>query len=245
MSAPELKLEKIVSPDKLRRKLAALAKNATEEGGKQAVRNAVLQTLRETLASGRHSAETMLKKDGHGTLCARRGIHFIVEKPVTESLESAAALLREVRAAGIKTLVGHQRRYLPPLRTARELVASGHLGRIVGANILWAGWRLVTESMSGLMDEAVVAEVARRIREVISSNAEGALEAHDVKTRTAGRVTFIEFHLVVPGTMNVSESHAVCDRIEGALRKGVEGAIITIHVEPEEKAKHPGGVPVV
>ncbi|MGH6760584.1 MAG: [protein-PII] uridylyltransferase [Phyllobacterium sp.] len=72
MSAPELKLEKIVSPEKLRRKLAALAKNATEEGGKQSVRSAVLQVLRDTLASGRHSAETMLKKDGHGTICAQR-----------------------------------------------------------------------------------------------------------------------------------------------------------------------------
>ena len=64
------------------------------------------------------------------------------------------------------------------------------------------------------MDEAVTAEVARRIREVIAANAAGAIEAHDVKTRTAGRVTFIEFHLVVPGDMTVAASHAICDRIE-------------------------------
>ena len=89
------------------------------------------------------------------------------------------------------------------------------LAALVGANILWAGWRLVRESVSGLMDEAVTAEVARQIREVIASNAEGAIEAHDVKTRTAGRVTFIEFHLVVPGNMTVAASHAICDRIEG------------------------------
>jgi cation diffusion facilitator family transporter len=118
------------------------------------------------------------------------------------------------------------------------------LAAIVGANILWAGWRLVTESMSGLMDEAVVAEVARRIREVISSNAEGALEAHDVKTRTAGRVTFIEFHLVVPGSMTVAASHEICDRIELALTEAVPGAQVLIHVEPEAEAKQTG-VPVV
>ena len=33
---------------------------------------------------------------------------------------------------------------------------------------------------------------------------QGAIEAHDVKTRQAGRVTFIEFHLVVPGSMTVA-----------------------------------------
>ena len=90
------------------------------------------------------------------------------------------------------------------------------------------------------MDEAVTAEVARHIREVISSNAEGAIEAHDVKTRTAGRVTFIEFHLVVPGSMTVAASHLICDRIEEALRSAVHGAQVLIHVEPEEEAKTSG-----
>jgi cation diffusion facilitator family transporter len=118
------------------------------------------------------------------------------------------------------------------------------LAALVGANILWAGWRLVRESVSGLMDEAVTVEVARHIRDVISSNAEGAIEAHDVKTRTAGRVTFIEFHLVVPGSMTVAASHVICDRIEQALQAAVHDAQVLIHVEPEEEAKQTG-VPVV
>jgi divalent metal cation (Fe/Co/Zn/Cd) transporter len=118
------------------------------------------------------------------------------------------------------------------------------LAALVAANIMWAGWRLVRESVSGLMDEAVTAEVARHIRDVISSNAEGAIEAHDVKTRTAGRATFIEFHLVVPGSMTVAASHVICDRIEQALQAAVLDAQVLIHVEPEEEAKHTG-VPVV
>ena len=118
------------------------------------------------------------------------------------------------------------------------------LAALVALNILWAGWRLMRESVGGLMDEAVTAEVARRIREVIAANAEGAIEAHDVKTRTAGRVTFIEFHLVVPGDMTVAASHAICDRLEAALTEAVPGAEVLIHVEPEAEAKQKG-VPVV
>jgi cation diffusion facilitator family transporter len=118
------------------------------------------------------------------------------------------------------------------------------LAAVVAVNILWAGWRLMRDSISGLMDEAVTAEVARHIRDVISSNAEGAIEAHDVKTRTAGRATFIEFHLVVPGSMTVAASHVICDRIEQALQAAVLDAQVLIHVEPEEEAKHTG-VPVV
>jgi divalent metal cation (Fe/Co/Zn/Cd) transporter len=78
----------------------------------------------------------------------------------------------------------------------------------------------------------------------ISKEAQGAIEAHDLRTRHAGRTTFIEFHLVVPGTMTVAESHAICDRVEAALKEDVPHAVITIHVEPEEKAKLEG-VPVV
>ena len=75
---------------------------------------------------------------------------------------------------------------------------------------------------------------------VPAKHGEGALEAHDVRTRHAGRSTFVDFHLVVPGEMRVSEAHTICDRLEAVLREEVEGAVVIIHVEPEEKAKHSG-----
>lgn len=114
------------------------------------------------------------------------------------------------------------------------------LAVLVGVNILWSGWALVKDSVGGLMDAAPPPEEVERIRELISENAEGAIEAHDLRTRHAGRATFIDFHLVVPGDMSVSGAHAICDRIEQALRAEVGPATITIHVEPEDKAKHTG-----
>lgn len=56
-----------------------------------------------------------------------------------------------------------------------------------------------------------------------------------MRMRHAGRLTFLEFHLVVPGAMTVAEAHAICDRIESALRAEMEGLRITIHVEPEAR----------
>lgn len=73
-----------------------------------------------------------------GIECARRGIHFIIEKPVTESLESAAALLREIAKSGVKTLTGHHRRYVQAVRTARRILADGRIGRLVGLSVIWA-----------------------------------------------------------------------------------------------------------
>ncbi|WP_424810983.1 cation diffusion facilitator family transporter [Roseococcus sp. YIM B11640] len=114
------------------------------------------------------------------------------------------------------------------------------LAGLTAINILFSGVRLVRESVGGLMDEAVAPDQLSRIRNTVSQAAEGAIEAHDIRTRQAGRWTFIEFHLVVPGEMRVVDAHDICDRIEAALRAEIGDAVIHIHVEPEGKAKHSG-----
>ena len=125
------------------------------------------------------------------------------------------------------------------------LVLDSVIAIFVAIYILWSGWGLVRQSIGGLMDEAVSEDVLGQIRKAISATADGAIEAHDLRTRHAGRVTFIQFHLVVPGSMSVAESHAICDRIEAALKDAVPDATVTIHVEPEHKAKHPGAIRIV
>lgn len=114
------------------------------------------------------------------------------------------------------------------------------MAALVAVNILWSGSRVVKDSLSGLMDEAVTTDTLERIKESISLKAEGAVEAHDLRTRLAGSVTFVEFHLVVPGDMTVFDAHEICDRIERAIGKAVPDSRVTIHVEPEHKSKHSG-----
>ena len=111
---------------------------------------------------------------------------------------------------------------------------------LVALNVLWTGWRIMRDSVGGLMDESVPEGVLVRVRELIAGNADGAVEAHDVKTRRAGKMTFIEFHLVVAGDMSVSLAHDICDRLERVLRAEIPDTAVSIHVEPENKAKHSG-----
>ena len=84
-----------------------------------------------------------------------------------------------------------------------------------------------------------------RIRDIISANCKGAVEVHDLKTRIAGRATFIEFHLVVDADMSVGASHVICDRIEDALKAEIPSVRVTIHVEPDDEAKLPKGTTAV
>jgi cation diffusion facilitator family transporter len=118
------------------------------------------------------------------------------------------------------------------------------LAAATGVYILWSGTLVIRSSVGGLMDEAPEQAVLDRVRQLVATHAQGALEAHDLRMRQAGRLTFLQFHLVVPGSMTVADSHAICDRIEEALIAEMPHLVVTIHVEPEAKAKA-HGVPVL
>lgn len=108
---------------------------------------------------------------------------------------------------------------------------------LVALQILWSGAHLIQESLGGLMDEAASDDILNQVIDVIANAGEGAVQAHDLRTRQAGQATFVEFHLVVPGDMSVQKSHDLCDRIEDELRKTIPNVRPHIHVEPHNKAK--------
>lgn len=170
----------------------------------------------------------------------------------------ATTLLRKGRRNGSPALVADGKHLMADVVTSVGVIAGigiavatgrpeldAALAALVALNILWSGWGVIRDSLGGLMDEAAPDAIKDRIRDTISENAQGALEAHDLRTRQAGPAVFVDFHLVVPGGMTVADSHEICDRIELALKAEFDDARITIHVEPDEKAKHGGGVPVV
>lgn len=139
--------------------------------------------------------------------------------------------------AGVVLVVVTGMQWLDPLVAALAAVM-----------VLLTGSHLIGQSVGGLLDAAPAAAVLARIRAVLADilveEAGGArsdvFEVHDLRVRQAGRAAFMEFHLVVPGAMSVSQAHRICDRMEAALRGEMAGLRITIHVEPEEKAKHAG-----
>ena len=66
----------------------------------------------------------------NGLSCVERGIPVLVEKPITDTVESAARLVAAAKTAGVPLLVGHHRRHSVILAQARDVIRSGKLGRI-------------------------------------------------------------------------------------------------------------------
>ena len=66
-----------------------------------------------------------------GLECIAAGVPVIVEKPLGDTVASARRLVDAGERAGIAVLTGHHRNYSPIMAKAREIVASGVLGRVV------------------------------------------------------------------------------------------------------------------
>ncbi|MGE0802524.1 MAG: cation diffusion facilitator family transporter [Lautropia sp.] len=111
------------------------------------------------------------------------------------------------------------------------------LAAAVGVYVIWAGWRVVSHSIGGLMDAAPDETTLTRLRATIAATiaAEPAFGYHGLRARTAGRVTFIEFVLSVPGALPVATAHRCCDALEAALGRELPGARVVIHVEPASR----------
>jgi len=104
----------------------------------------------------------------------------------------------------------------------------------VAVHILFTGIDLLRRSADGLMDVALPAADVTRMETLIVAELPAKASFHALRTRKAGSRRFVECHLLVPGDLTVSESHALCDRIESALHERFSKLQVTIHVEPGE-----------
>ena len=91
-------------------------------------------------------------------------------------------------------------------------------------------------SASGLMDAALPAEQQQLIAGVLDRYAADGIVCRAVRTRQAGRRSFVSFEACVPGAWPVREAHGWMTRIERDLVAALPGCEISAHLVPDEDA---------
>jgi cation diffusion facilitator family transporter len=104
----------------------------------------------------------------------------------------------------------------------------------VAVNIIATGVRLVRDSASGLMDRALPAADLERVNAVLGRYTEGDVRFHALRSRRAGRRTFLSVHVLVPGAWSVQRGHDLAEQVEADLRGVVQHATVFTHLEPLE-----------
>lgn len=74
----------------------------------------------------------------HGVEAAARGWHLLIEKPVASTRDDARAVEDAVAKHKVGSLVGHHRRYHANIQQLKDVIASGEIGNVVTASLIWA-----------------------------------------------------------------------------------------------------------
>lgn len=104
---------------------------------------------------------------------------------------------------------------------------------VVGANILFTGYRLVRRSVVGLLDAALPDDEVAIVSAVLADVChDSRVEITQLRTRESGRQRFVYATLAVPGTWTVKRSHDVADDVEHAIDAALPGTTTFVHIEP-------------
>jgi phthalate 4,5-cis-dihydrodiol dehydrogenase len=66
----------------------------------------------------------------HVCLAAAKGKHALVEKPMALTIADCDVMIAAARDAGVKLIIGHSHSFDAPILQAREIIASGAVGKV-------------------------------------------------------------------------------------------------------------------
>jgi cation diffusion facilitator family transporter len=102
---------------------------------------------------------------------------------------------------------------------------------VVALQILWTGWSLIRRSFDGLMDRAIPEDERARIAAILDQVKARGGDYHRLRTRVSGKKSFVDVHLLVPGTMTVHEGHDLAHRLESEIEAAVPHVEVLTHLE--------------
>ncbi|GJM16810.1 MAG: cation transporter [Thermodesulfobacteriota bacterium] len=107
---------------------------------------------------------------------------------------------------------------------------------VIAILIMWSAKDIVIQSLNILMDKELPEEVVVQIEEIILNHSSEVRSFHKLRTRNAGSVKFIEFHVVLDHQLTFVKSHELAEDIIKEIEAVIPNSEVTVHVDPD---KHP------
>jgi cation diffusion facilitator family transporter len=107
---------------------------------------------------------------------------------------------------------------------------------LVGLNILVTGYRLVSQSVTALLDAALPPEELARLDATLAALRSDQLDFAAVRTRESGRHRFVALTVLVPPGWTVEHAHQVSRQVEAAIARELPDTEVTTQVAPRAGA---------
>jgi cation diffusion facilitator family transporter len=102
----------------------------------------------------------------------------------------------------------------------------------VAANIVITGTNLVQRATGGLLDRALPSSDQTALNDALEAFRRSGINFHAIRTRRAGRRSFVSMHVLVPGDWTVRKGHDLLEQIEEAVHAALPDTTVFTHIEP-------------
>ena len=106
---------------------------------------------------------------------------------------------------------------------------------LVAIMILRESFILLKNAYAPLLDTKLPDEEIEIIKSAIEKYNDENISFHQLRTRKAGHLKYVDLHLEVPQEYSVKQSHDICDAIEKDIESKIKNIEVHIHVEPRSK----------
>ncbi len=151
-------------------------------------------------------------------------------KTESVALEADAMHLRTDVYTSVGVLVG-----LAVISITKIQILDPIIAIIVALLITKAAWDITIKSFAPLLDVALPTEEEEQIRQALDQIIpEGVVGFHELRTRRAGSLRYVDMHLVVPRDLSIAQVHTLCDLVEEKITERLPRVSILVHAEPCE-----------
>lgn len=101
----------------------------------------------------------------------------------------------------------------------------------VALYLAWGAWSIWRTSTDVVMDRELPSASRGEIESIVLAHPE-VLSMHDLRTRSSGNQSFLQFHIELGTEISLKAAHDISDAIEEQLEERFPGAEIIIHADP-------------
>jgi len=106
------------------------------------------------------------------------------------------------------------------------------LSILVASYILHEALQLIKRSLTDILDQELPEEIQQQVHHLITSHNGPLAGYHGLRTRRAGSLKIMDFHLEVCKDMTVADAHKLTESLEKKIMKEIQGADVIIHIDP-------------
>lgn len=176
-----------------------------------------------------------LAEAGMGVMLVSMIVSILLSRHLLRVAQATGSVALEANAHNIAADVYSASAVLVGLLVVR-LTNLGYIDSIIAIGvatyILAMGYRVLSRSLSGLVDTRLFPQQEAVIRTCLEAHSGQVAGFHKLRTRRGGSQCYMDLHLVMAKDISLEQAHEICDQIEIEIENRLPEANVTIHAEP-------------